>query len=128
MATAIEVRLIMKKTEAKLTDAQVAPFITAAQELVDTVLADTNLSITTLDLIGQWLAAHLIASTIFRMTSEEKLGDAQVKYAGKWGEGLSSTPYGQMVLMLDTSGLLVTNFGKRIASITAVGHNSFERY
>ena len=57
--------------------------------------------------------------TSIRTTSDEKIGDVSVKYTGKWGELLKSTPYGQMALALDITGKLA-RAGKTGASIYAV--------
>lgn len=120
MATATEVRLIMKKTEAQLSDTQAAPFIDVAEEIVDGIFeGDGTIGATLLEEIKKWMSAHLIASTILRMTSEETLGDASVKYTGKWGEKLSSTPYGQAILIMDRTGKMA-NAGKMAASIYAI--------
>lgn len=116
--TIAEVKLIMKSCTAA--DATITAMIAAASGIVDTVFAnDTTLTTTTLESIEQWLTAHFLASTFNRVASEEKLGDAQVTYTGKWGEGLRSTPYGQMVLLLDTTGLMA-NSSKQAASIYAI--------
>ena len=124
MVTTTEVRLIMNVTDTVLTDAMIDPFITAAEEFVDKVFSDdSDIGETLLEEIKKWMAAHMITSTIHRTTSEEKLGDASVKYTGYWGGGLKSTPYGQMVSILDTSGLMAKT-GKQSATITAV--ESFE--
>ena len=118
--TAAEVRLIMNITTATLSDAQIAPFIVAGDEIVAQVFEDdTELTTTLLAEIKKWMVAHMIASTIHRSASEEKLGDASVKYTGKWGVGLASTPYGQMILILDFTGRMA-NAGKMRASIFAV--------
>lgn len=94
--------------------------ITVASNLVDQVFEnDTEADSTTLEAIEQYLTAHILASTISRTTSEEKLGDAFVKYTGKWGEQLKSTPYGQMILVLDFTGKMAKS-GKTAASIYAV--------
>ena len=61
----------------------------------------------------------MIASSLDRVASEEKLGDASIKYTGQWGKKLESTPYGQMVLTLDPTGL-IGNLGKSAATIYAV--------
>ena len=74
--------------------------------------------------IERWFVAHMIASTVWRTTAEEKVGDATIKYTGQWGKDLDSTPYGQMVKQLDKTGLMVASVGKRPASIYAV--RSFE--
>ena len=105
-------------------DATVTIFITTANAIINKVfVSDTTMTEDLLTEMEKWLAAHLIASTVFRTTSEEKLGDASLKYTGEWGKKLESTPYGQMVLILDSSGLMA-NAGKMSATITAV--NEFD--
>jgi len=69
--------------------------------------------------IQKYYAAHIIASTTSRMGQEEKVGDASIKYLGSYTMGLNSTPYGQMVLLLDVSGLIAKS-NKSSASIYAV--------
>jgi len=69
--------------------------------------------------IQKYYAAHIIASTTSRMGQEEKVGDASIKYLGSYTTGLNSTPYGQMVLLLDVSGLIAKS-NKSSASIYAV--------
>jgi len=69
--------------------------------------------------IEKWWAAHLIASTVERTTDQEKVGDVSAKYTGKWGEGLKSTPYGQTVLQLDTTGTLQKS-GKQAVYFKAI--------
>jgi len=101
-------------------DATVEAMITAANLIVDKIFVDdVSISEELLTEIEKWLSAHMVASTVFRMTSDEKLGDASVTYTGKWGKNLESTPYGQMVLVLDVSGKMA-NMGKMAASIYAV--------
>jgi len=94
--------------------------ITAASAVVDQVfLGDADIGDTLLEEIECWYTAHMIASTLYRTTSEEKVGDATAKYTGQWGKKLESTPYGQMVLILDTTGKMA-RAGKIAASIHAV--------
>lgn len=98
----------------------VESLIAAASRVVDKVFEDdTSMSAEQLTEVERWLTAHMLASTLFRTASEEKIGDTAIKYTGKWGEMLKSTPYGQMVLLLDTSGLLAKQ-GKVSASIYAI--------
>jgi hypothetical protein len=116
--TASEVKQIMDGCTTA--DAVITIMIGAATELIDEVfLNDTDVSTTLLKEIERWLTAHMIASTVYRTTSDEKIGDAQVKYTGKWGSKLESTPYGQMVLTLDFTGKMA-KMGKMGASITAI--------
>jgi hypothetical protein len=101
-------------------DATVTIFITSANTIVNKVFVDsTSMSVAELAQIEKWLAAHLIASTVFRTTSEETVGDATAKFTGQWGKKLEATPYGQMVLVLDSTGLMA-NAGKNAATIYAV--------
>lgn len=95
--------------------------IIAASAVVDQVfLDDDDIGDTLLAEIEKWLTAHMIASTsLYRTTSEEEVGDARAKYTGQWGKKLESTPYGQMVLTLDTTGKMA-RLGKMAASIFAV--------
>ena len=115
--TATEVKAIMNNCTA--TDSTVGTFILAANKLVSEVFEDSDLDAGMLKEIERYLTAHIISSTVERQTTEEKLGDASVKYAGKWGDKLSSTSYGQIAMILDTEGLLA-KMGKMSATITAI--------
>ena len=95
-------------------------FITAANLTVTEILSnDTTLSTSQKREIERWLTAHMLAVTICKTATTEKLGDASVTYTGKFGQGLASSPYGQMVLVIDTTGKM-SNIGKRGASIHAI--------
>jgi hypothetical protein len=116
--TTAEVKSIMDNCT--VSDTIVSTFILSSDELITKIFGvQTSTEDLMIKEIERWLTAHMIASTISRTTSIEKLGDASVTYTGKWGEKLSSTPYGQMVLLLDTSGLFA-NLGKANATIYAV--------
>lgn len=94
--------------------------IVAASAVVDQVFEnDTDIGDTLLEEIECWLTAHMIASSVYRTASEEEVGDARVRYTGQWGKKLESTPYGQMLLVLDTTGKMA-KMGKSGASITAI--------
>lgn len=67
--------------------------------------------------------AHIITSTTQRVATEEQIGDARIKYTGQWGKGFESTPYGQLLLAMDPSGLIAKS-GLRVASMYAI--KSFE--
>jgi hypothetical protein len=97
----------------------VEAFITAGTLVVDSVFGSDDQSALTKE-IERWFVAHMVASTVFRTTSEEKLGDADFKYTGTWGKNLDSTPYGQMVKTIDTSGKMANALGGVAASIHAV--------
>jgi hypothetical protein len=114
--TAKEVRAILDNTE--LSDPQIGYYITSANTLVNSVLGLGTTDI--LKEIERWFTAHMIACTRERMAIKEGAGGASITYTGKYEEGLKSTPYGQMVLTLDTTGLMAAQDGKKVASIYAI--------
>jgi hypothetical protein len=114
--TATEVKAILDASE--LTDATVDSFIFGANALVNSVFGDTDVTDLTKE-IERWFTAHLIATTVERMAEREGVGGASITYTGKYGMNLSSSPYGQMVLTLDTSNLMA-GLGNRNASVFAV--------
>jgi len=108
----------------ELTSSEVTPFLTGANLLVTQAFSgDTATSSDLLVEIEKWFTAHMIAATIARTTSQEEVGDAKAKYTGYWGKNLDSTPYGQMVKVLDTQGMMI-KLGKAGATLTAI--TSFE--
>jgi hypothetical protein len=115
--TPTEVKTIMDNCT--LTDPVILTFILASNQVVTKVFGYSATEDTLYKEIERWLTAHMIASTISRTTSDEKIGDVSVKYTGQWGKNLDSTPYGQMVKVLDTSGK-ISNLGKGEATIYAV--------
>lgn len=114
--TSTEVELII---DTNVSAAVMNALIDTANLMVTNILGDTDLGDTTLEKIECWLTAHLIAIGWERQATDEKLGDASIKYSGVFGEGLKSTTYGQMVLMLDTSGLMSKSI-KKGASLRAI--------
>jgi hypothetical protein len=80
---------------------------------------DTDTSAAMLVEIEKWYTAHMIASTRWRVATRQKLGEAEIEYAGKFGEDLSSTPYGQMLKTIDTSGKM-SKMGKKAVSVYAI--------
>lgn len=117
--TAAEVTAIMD--DVTLADAVIESFISAANAMVTNYLATTALDDATLKEIERWLSAHMVASTVERMAISEGAGGASTKYVGEFKQNLSATPYGQMVLMLDTTGkLTVASENKKQASVYAV--------
>lgn len=120
--TAGEVKQIMD--DCALTDQVIDSFIVGANALVTKVFSgDTEITTVLLKEIEKWMTAHMLASTLNRTTSDEKIGDASVKFTGQWGKKLESTPYGQTVLTLDPTGKM-SKAGKSAAYIYAV--KSFE--
>ena len=126
MRTSIaEVKLIIETT---LTDPSILSFITTANTMVNNVLglaeseeSSSGSENSRYTEIEKWLTAHLIAMTRERMASKEEAGGAKIEYVGQTGLGLSSTPYGQMVLSMDTSGAFAIQEGaKRLVKWRAI--------
>lgn len=116
--TGDEVKEIMQGCS--LTNDQIDPYITAAEAFIDKVFEYNSTVTTTLKIeLKKWLTAHMIASIHYRPTMKERIGEAEVSYGGKYDTGFNSTPYGQMLLQLDTSGLLALA-GKKSASLYAI--------
>jgi hypothetical protein len=101
-----------------LTELEVIPYITDANVMVNSVLADEGLSDSLLATIEKWLAAHFIAMTKSRQPQYKKIGDGAESYP-KLGMDLRTTTYGQTALAFDTSGRL-GNLGKKRATIEAI--------
>lgn len=117
--TAAEVKSIMDSITQD--DPVIESFIAAGDNLVTDILGSAALSETSLKEITRWLTAHMICTTLERLGSDEKAGSASTKYNGEYRQNLSASPYGQMVLLLDTTGLLLAaSAGKLPASIYAV--------
>ncbi len=124
MAARTTVDLVKEIVTTTLGDSVILGLINAASKMIDNQTTMTStLDDDTLTEIERWLTAHLIMQGPNRFTTEEKVGEASAKYAGKFGEGLKSTSYGQMVITLDTTGVL-SKLGYRQANITAI--TSFE--
>lgn len=109
--TAKEVRVIITTS---LLDAVIDAYIEIANPMVTSTVT-CGLSAPILKEIERWLTAHLISITNERLTTEEKLGEATVKYAS----GGKTQTYWDMVLFLDTCGGFA-NLGKRAATIRTI--------
>lgn len=83
---------------------EIEAIIVFANRMVNTVVGDSTLTEEVLTDIETWLTAHMIAIGKERQAKSERVSDIWITYQGKFGEGLKSTTYGQMVLMLDSTG------------------------
>jgi hypothetical protein len=94
------------------------PFIAAAEQLVDRVVANTNFDTTgssayianpiqysaqELVNIESWLAAHFVAIRDPRYASNS-MGPTSQSYVVQGGMNLGQTPYGQQAMLLDING------------------------
>jgi hypothetical protein len=109
--TADEVRILFDDSE--LTDPVVEAFIEGATELVTEILTGSGLSAALLKEIERWIAAHMIATTLNRLAIKEGAGGASITYTGKYDRNLSSSPYGQTAMVLDTTGRMAALGGRR---------------
>jgi hypothetical protein len=98
------------------------PFIVTASLLVDQYLLEEELSELFLTEIEKWWAAHL-CELADPLVTTKKLGETQVTIShGKLGEGLASTRYGQMVIMMWPAFAATTNGGTGIITKKATFH------
>lgn len=96
------------------------PFIEAANVVVNDRLASESLSVSTLKEIERWLSAHFLAIRSPQKKSQSIDGASETYVLPPVSaEGLKSTPYGQQVLLLDSSGVL-TSLGKKKAYFNAI--------
>lgn len=110
--TAAEVKAILD--DSSLSTTIIDTYITSANALVTEALGSSTLGAAVLKEIERWLAAHMISITRERQAYEEGAGGANIRYSGKFGSGLSSTTYGQMVLSLDTTGVMAGLGGREV--------------
>ena len=101
--TDVEVQKIISLNVLTTTD----PFITTANLLVTEHLGTSSLSSAMLTQIEKYLAAHLTAlHPDERQLVEQEVGEATDTFAGKFGQQLDFTQFGQTVKMLDSTGIL----------------------
>lgn len=115
--TAAEVKEIIKT---RLTNAEVDPYVTAANVFINDVLGTGATDI--LKQIELWTAAHMIAISKTRQAKSDEAGGAKVDYTGEYGQNLAMTSYGQMALSLDSTGKLAS-VGLKRASISSITEN-----
>lgn len=113
--TATDVKQILD--DSTLEDAIVNTYITGANALVNAALGTGTTDL--LKEIERWMAAHMIAVTRERLAYKEAAGSAMITYVGEFKGGLDSSPYGQMVKTLDTTGAMAA-LDKKPASVYAV--------
>lgn len=100
--TEADVRTIIDTT---LGVGEIDPFITTANLIVEGYLASTTLTETVLTEIEKYMAAHCLSVKDQRVKSE-KIDVLSFTYTGTFGDGLKLTQYGQMAILLDTTGTL----------------------
>lgn len=105
MANRASETMVKNIIDTELSEEQVTPFLNAASHSVTAVLVDGGAAYGSALLrdIEAWLAAHLVCMRDPQIT-EEKTGDGRWKFAGKFGEGLDASTYGQQIKVLDHKG------------------------
>lgn len=114
--TNTEVKIIIPTA---LEDAEIDSLIEVANRMVTRTLDGEGLTTALLKDIETWMTAHLISIGKERQVQSEKVDDIWLTYTKNPSGFLQSTTYGQMVLMLDTTG----NFQKTVmkkATFTAI--------
>lgn len=99
-------------------EADVLPMIMIASEIVDDLLIDKGLSDTRLKHIEMYLSAHLSNQGTPEII-RESYGGASFEYNRGRGDGMGSSQWGKMAIMLDTSGTLA-GLGRQRARINVV--------
>lgn len=119
LATVDDVEDLMQ--DSSLSDSYVTSILTTVDRILTKVYENYSgvIGNSLLTEIQKYYAAHIIASTTQRMGAEEQVGEARIKYIGKWDVGFNSTPYGQILLALDVTGQIAKS-GLKSASIYAV--------
>ncbi len=115
--TIADVRVIITT---EMVDNSITSYITGANLFVTQALGTSGLSESLLAEIERWITAHMIAVSQERMAQTEGAGGASITYLGEYARGLSSTPYGQMAMTLDSTGTLATLEGKRPVNMIAL--------
>ena len=100
--TAAAVTLLLRKTPAK----DLASFIETASSVVDDLAAiATTLTAAKLEQIERYLTAHVYEISVPDVNSESVKGVSR-KFRGKTDLGLNLTHFGQMAMIIDTTGTL----------------------
>jgi len=119
---------VLEIIDTTLQTGEIDPFINTATMLVDGYLEDKGLSDEVLTEIEKYLAAHVLSVKDQRVKTE-KIDVLGFTYTGSFGIGLKNTQYGQMAILLDTSGTLgeiAEGGGKKSASVSMVNYHKPE--
>ena len=109
--------------DTSLTDINV--FINTANMMVTSWLETAGLTDETLKEIERYLSAHVL-SVQDQRTKSVGVDVLSESYQGQWGMGLNGTSYGQMAILLDTSGTLgkiAKNGYSKSASLNMIGYH-----
>jgi hypothetical protein len=102
MAARVNGAEVLEIFDSSIAEADLDPFITAANLLVNEKLISVGHSAELLKEIERWISAHF-ASMRDQLASEDSANDIKYEYRG---DGLKLSRYGQQAILLDTSGTL----------------------
>ncbi len=105
MAARVSAAEVQSIIEVDTNIADITPFITVANLLVDQVCLDSGYTDELLKEIERWLAAHFYAIRDPRFQSQGA-GGASASFQGQTGMMLEATSYGQQAMILDVEGNL----------------------
>lgn len=108
--TALAVQKVLMEDYATNEAPDLTPFMEAASSLVDDVIScaankGKSLSASKLELLERWLSAHFYQQSDKGYSSKSTAG-ASASFQGQTAMRLESTQYGQMAMVLDSSGCL----------------------
>ena len=84
-------------------------FIATANAIVNEQLVGKGISDDMLERIEMYLAAHLVTLSEERGgITRDRMGDSDTSYAQIYGSGLNSTRFGQIAVLMDTTGTLAS--------------------
>lgn len=110
---------VLEIMDSSLTESEIYPFLNTAQLLVNASLSSSGLDSSILDEIVKYLTAHL-ACVKSPFAIRKKIDVAEETYGYQGGKGLDATPYGEMVKMLDSTGILLSNMSNQMVTIGVI--------
>ena len=105
--------------ETDISEIDIESYIGASNTFTTAQLGTSTLGDLVLEEIERWMTAHMISVSRQRMGKKEEAGSAKIEYIGIYGSMLNSTPFGQMVISLDTTGKMAA-IGKKTASFNSI--------
>jgi hypothetical protein len=93
-------------------NAPIATFVSIAENIATTLLSNKGLSTKTMDTVVLYLTAHLLVLTYENGgLRRERMGDSDDSYVTPdiSAKGFASTRFGQMAMILDTTGTLAAS-------------------
>lgn len=103
--TVTEVKQIID-IDSTILDADIDVHINAANRIITKYVTASEMSTADLKECERWLSAHFVAMGRDPISDEEKAGPVGETKGHRLEVGLNNTRYGQMAMVIDTSGAL----------------------